>query len=95
MTKINDGGPAFPQHDLSGYGMGPSMRGQTDEAYSGKYTVEGMTLRQWYAGQALAGHLASMNPGSFSHEECNHVAEQCVWLADALIANFAAREPKP
>ena len=48
MTKIDDGGPAFPQHDLSGYGMGPA------ESNNG-----GMTLRDWFAGQALAGWMAS------------------------------------
>lgn len=54
--KINDGGPAFPQADLSGYGMGPA------ECNNG-----GMTLRDWFAGQALAGLLAS--GGSVSWEQ--------------------------
>lgn len=54
MSKINDGGPAFPQHDLSGYGMGPSMRGPTwTDPYNPpedlKYTVEGMSLRDYFA----------------------------------------------
>jgi|LakMenEpi03Aug12_release.lakeMendotaPanAssembly.Ray.scaffolds.fasta_scaffold08163_13 hypothetical protein len=41
---INDGGPAFPS---VGEGFGnPS------------YSAPGMTLRDWFAGQALAGALA-------------------------------------
>lgn len=49
--KTNDGGPAFPQADLSGYGFGPAMRGD-------EYVTNGMSLRDWFAGQALAGRMA-------------------------------------
>lgn len=38
---MNDGGPAFPQTDLSAYGMGPNEDGNS-----------GMSLRDWFAGQA-------------------------------------------
>ena len=40
MSKINDGGYAFPQ----------ALNG--DDDYNG---AEGMSLRDWFAGQALAG----------------------------------------
>ncbi len=43
---------AFPQHDLSGYGMGPK------EGPDGRYQMDGMTLRDWFAGQALAAIIA-------------------------------------
>ena len=36
----------------------------------------GMTLRDWFAGQALAGHLASMKPGSFDASAAKHSAEE-------------------
>lgn len=36
-TTQDDGGPAFPQHDLSGYGIGPSER------------VSGISVRDWFA----------------------------------------------
>ena len=42
--KINDGGPAFPSNASDAWG-GPT---------------EGMTLRDWFAGQALAGLCAGM-----------------------------------
>jgi hypothetical protein len=41
MTTKDDGGPAFPQNDLSSYGMGPA------ETNNG-----GMSLRDWFAGRA-------------------------------------------
>ncbi len=49
------GGPAFPQNNLSPYGMGPI------EGNNG-----GMSLRDWFAGQALAGICASPNYRDFA-----------------------------
>ena len=47
MSEQDNGGPAFPMsaHPDHGYGPGESVK-------------EGMTLRDWFAGQALAGILA-------------------------------------
>jgi len=42
MTEINDGGPAFPNPALA------------NEAYNFSRDVTGMTLRDWFAGQAPA-----------------------------------------
>lgn len=79
-----DGGPAFPQHDLSGYGMGPAMRGFVPgDEMSGRYEVEGMSLRDWFAGKALQGLLAS------GDEQCEAFAEAAHYAysyADAMIA---------
>lgn len=48
MTKNDNGGPAFPQHMFTPYSGG-----------GGVWTTKGgMTLRDWFAGQALAGLLA-------------------------------------
>lgn len=46
MSKINDGGPAFP------ISVQPDFQ----------YAEAGMSLRDWLAGQALAGWLASFPP---------------------------------
>jgi len=43
MSKINDGGPAFPMATVDGW------------------VQTGMTLRDWFAGQALAGFCANTN----------------------------------
>jgi hypothetical protein len=64
-SKIDDGGPAYPQNDLSGYGMGPSERDD-------RYTVEGMSLRDWFAGQALPQAVEDYDR---LNRRCNEVTE--------------------
>lgn len=49
--EINDGGSAFPEVETS-----YSNRWDGDSGgYANTYSVGGMTLRDWFAGQALAG----------------------------------------
>jgi hypothetical protein len=74
MTETpHDGGPAFPQSDLSGYGIGPAERSNG-----------GMTLRDWFAGQALAIVYQRLTV------ECDptdaDIALQAYFLADAMLA---------
>jgi hypothetical protein len=73
---MNDkhGGFAFPQS-------------HPDVAYS-DYTGGGMTLRDWFAGQALAGLLADPDRNGSD----NQYAKVAYSLADAMLA---AREVKP
>jgi hypothetical protein len=71
MSKINDGGRAFP-------GGNPS---RFDGAIS-----DGMTLRDWFAGQALAGWLAKPNTGM----DYEAAAARMYKLADAMLAARAA-----
>ena len=68
-----DGGPAFPQSDLSNYGIGPSDVGNG-----------GMSLRDWFAGQALAGIIAGW-PANERISEAR-AAEISYHAADAMIA---------
>jgi len=81
-SQINNGGPAFP---CESYGL-----------KNGKETTvpaQGMTLRDWFAGQALNGYLASWNdeiPNEFF--EPDYVAGRVYEFADAMIK---AREVKP
>jgi hypothetical protein len=71
MSKDN-GGPAFPQTTTQSYGGIPS----TD--------VEGgMTLRQWYAGQALMGMIAGSQGLNITLEQ---FSQQSFALADLMIA---------
>ena len=75
--QINDGGPAFP---CETYGL-----------RNGKETTiptNGMTLRDYFAGQALEGMLS--NPESISNK--TSVAIHAYGFADAMIK---AREVKP
>jgi hypothetical protein len=72
-APINDGGPAFPS---VGEGFGnPS------------YSAPGMTLRDWFAGQALAGALADPTCDLSPIE----LAKKTYEFADAMLA---AREGK-
>lgn len=80
VSKINDGGPAFPQADLSGYGMGPSEN------------PGGMTLRDWFAGQALAGLNAALANTQSWPTKKSEMYENAYMQADAMLA---AREAKP
>lgn len=52
-----DGGPAFPQPDLSAYGIGPQECPET-----GAYLVRGMSLRDYLAGQAICAMVAPLGP---------------------------------
>ncbi len=60
------GGPAFPDSKRR---VSPT-----------KYDQRGMTLRQWYAGQAIAGH-------AIGRSLQDHITAQTAFeLADAMIA---------
>jgi len=71
MSKQKDGGAAFPVFD--------SYRDGSD------YWCPdvGMSLRDWFAGQALAGCELGMIASRFSITE---VATNCYLIADAMIA---------
>lgn len=74
MTQRDDGGPAFPAE--IGFGMNPVQ-------------YAGMSLRDWYAGQAMAGILNSR--GSFGlQNEMDGTAKEAYRWADSLLA---ARSP--
>lgn len=70
----NDGGPAFPFEYEVGEGLGKALH-------------TGMTLRQWYAGQALIGLLAHA-----SGEDPHKAPEMAFALADALIEHEASHD---
>lgn len=80
---MNNGGPAFPQNDLSAYGMGPCEVGN-----------DGMSLRDWFAGQALAAVLTevwgNLRRGSAELEGPGTVfdlaADASYQVADAMLA---------
>lgn len=65
--KLEDGGLAFP---CSQAGM---------DGIQQPHSEDGMTLRQWYAGQALARLAATA-------AHIDDIAKACYQLADAMIA---------
>jgi hypothetical protein len=71
MSETNDGGPAFPLNSPSG---SPEYMPARD----------GMSLRDWFAGQALAGLLANGNDWP-THGQVQDAAASAYALADAML----------
>ena len=69
-TQINDGGPAFPHFKFA-------ENGKVEICPQG-----GMTQRDYFAGQALAGMMAHDQTSSWQDYE---VAGDCYVYADAMI----------
>ncbi len=66
----DNGGPAFPQGEFSAYE--PSR--------------EGMTLRAWFAGQAMAALANSTVEADMTRQQMATAAKGFYALADAMIA---------
>lgn len=79
MTKINDGGQAFPIQGSSEPGA--------------LYPDPGMSLRDWFAGQIASGMAAFSGTagGSYGPYE---IAGRSYQIADALIAARRAEKPE-
>ncbi len=82
MTKVNDGGPAFLTE--------PNTQ-------PGFYKHHGMTLRDWFAGQAVtavirqcANDLGINNPDKLTPEQ--YFAMKAYAVADAMLAERAKGE---
>lgn len=76
-----DGGPAFPVPNYV------NAQGETYES-----TPRGMSLRDWFAGQALAGILADPNCDPIVGDSLKELAHGAYACADAMLK---AREDKP
>lgn len=94
MARINDGGPAFPR---TGYWPDTSTAGGEDmHACIASITEaeKGMSLRDWFAGQALVGFQAFVVggwSGRMPAEMAEHIAANCYAVADAMIAHRERR----
>ena len=90
-----DGGPAFPGEGVMTI-RHPEGGDETCSTYFG-----GMTLRDWYKGQALAGFVPTTSERAlWLAQEAEHrgvdgyavIAENCGRLADAMLAEGEGRE---
>ena len=90
MSKINDGGLAFPGIRIEQVGTVADFGFTDDESPTyGEINHPGMTLRDWFAGQALSGLLGGV---PVSHLSFKNIGSEAYAYADAMIA---AREVKP
>ena len=84
--KIDDGGPAFPR----------TVQRWNDSL---DHSVQGMSLRDWFAGQALPAVIAATSAGQHmpaTRDSDTHIAfaitRDAYFIADAMLA---ARKPLP
>jgi len=75
MSELNDGGPAFPRPS------GEARDGNGNSFWPPGHP--GMTLRDWFAGQALAGMFDFKTAET---EEDDYLANIAYKIADAMIA---------
>jgi hypothetical protein len=72
MSKTNDGGPVFPQSGAAAYRWS-----EQGERPGQLFESAGMSLRDWFAGQALIG-MSGTNG-------MDDIAERAYLLADAML----------
>ncbi len=73
IDDIEDGGPAFPKPG-------------TDECIDVCGSQRGMSLRDWFAGQALAGICAIDMGDGPAQSGWEEMAAEAYFLADAMLA---------
>jgi hypothetical protein len=79
MAKTDDGGPAFPHMKRPRPDLGAGV--------TETFTDGGMSLRDWFAGQAILARWGNGEP--MSYEDAAHIAYQ---MADAMLE---ARKVQP
>ena len=85
MPDKKDGGAAFPRP--------PVEMGNGDRGHDWWYMQDGMSLRDWLAGQALQGALASMSDGMAKEVTPELIAFACYKMADAMLVARDAETP--
>lgn len=77
-NEIENGGPAFPVDDII-------QRDERGALFGAPVSSHGMSLRDWFAGQAMQGFCA--DPTSHNlFEDMTEVANSAYEMADAMIA---------
>jgi hypothetical protein len=74
QTKIDDGGPAFPQPETA--------HGNT---VGDQFGQGGLSMRDWFAGQALCGILAAHAGDDIALPDPVNAAKDAYNYADAMI----------
>ena len=69
------GGPAFPVN-----------REPIRAEYSDAFVSDGLSKREWFAGQCLAGMMADSTVSGGTNKDLENYANYCYRMADAMIA---------
>lgn len=92
MTKLRDGGPVYPfEYHNQTRTQQAAFFHDSMMAPGASQQFGGLTVRQYYAGLALQGHLASMRTcpecgPSEPVEFARAIARDCWKMADAMLA---------
>jgi hypothetical protein len=78
--SIKEGGPAFPS----------PLHHEGEPGHESEVFAPGMSLRDWFAGHALAGLLARDFGRTDEEEGVTEIAQKAYDLADAMIADREA-----
>lgn len=76
-----DGGPAFPRFERERVFAGGADRVGHEEYVA----IDGMSLRDYFAAQALHGLMSMRNDGGVRKFFFDEVARQCFLAADAML----------
>lgn len=91
-VEVKDGGFRFPANDGGSAFPASIAVGPDDSLYEGAY---GMTLRDWFAGQALAGIMVNAAPPAFDDTErdCDFSVKALAAyeLADAMLVERSSK----
>jgi len=87
-TKLDDGGPAFPHIATTRLATTPDGEIEVRHTDSGS----GMSLRDWFAGQALAGAMAD-HTWAQGKARMMATADFAYGLADSMLAARAKVRP--
>lgn len=84
MSESENGGPAFPTDSAGRVG-----------AFTWHY--EGLSMRDWFAGQALAGYIAASAVEAMFDTNASHEEAACrsYQLADAMLAERQKGSSEP
>lgn len=82
MEEIKDGGPAFPGEDRTVV-FETGHEHCARKIFSG--INKGMTLRDWFAGMAMQGQLASQSESEGHYSDWSKLAVVCFEISDAML----------
>lgn len=82
MNLERDGGPAFPMVFVCEEGSNMPNGDTVPKGERQQYILSGMSLRDWFAGQALVGMRLGFSNQGYPTER---IASDCYEIADALL----------